>query len=77
MRLVIVNRVSEAAVQDISLAGRAAPHLAGNPAGLAVDDTSSSVFVFTSEAPWELKYSNVAMCEQLMSCRAFISFLTD
>lgn len=47
-RLVLVNRVSEAAVQEIQLGGRSSPPFAGTPVGLAVDDAASSVFLFTS-----------------------------
>lgn len=49
-RLVIINRVSEAIVQEVPLTGRGAPSLAGNPTGLVVDDASSSLFLFSSAA---------------------------
>ncbi|KAK9789373.1 hypothetical protein WJX73_010275 [Symbiochloris irregularis] len=53
-RLVVINRVSEAVVQEVPLTGRAAPPLSGTPAGLLVDDSSSSLFLFSSEGLWEL-----------------------
>ena len=48
MRLLALNAVSHAVVQDIALAGRGAPGYAGQPLALATDPATASVYLYTS-----------------------------
>ena len=45
-RLVMVSRISELVVQELPLADRAG--LAGQPVGLAVDDVTPTLYLYTS-----------------------------
>ena len=47
-RLLALNAVSHAVVQDIALAGRGAPGYAGQPLALATDPATASVYLYTS-----------------------------
>ena len=50
-RLLVLNAVSRALVQDIALAGRGAPGFAGQPLSLITDTATAAVYLATSEAP--------------------------
>ena len=47
-RLLALNAVSHAVVQDIALAGRGAPGYAGQPLALATDPATASIYLYTS-----------------------------
>lgn len=50
-RLLVLNAVSRALVQDIALAGRGAPGYAGQPLSLIADSATSALYLATSETP--------------------------
>ena len=50
-RLLVLNAVSRALVQDIALAGRGAPGYAGQPLSLIRDPATSALYLATSESP--------------------------
>lgn len=50
-RLLVLNAVSRALVQDIALAGRGAPGYAGQPLSLITDSATSALYLATSESP--------------------------
>ena len=47
-RLLALNAVSHAPVQDIALAGRGAPGYAGQPLALATDPSTAGIYLYTS-----------------------------
>ena len=47
-RLLALNAVSQAPVQDIALAGRGAPGYAGQPLALATDPATAGIYLYTS-----------------------------
>ncbi len=50
-RLLALNAVSHASVQDIALAGRGAPGYAGQPLALATDPSTAGIYLYTSALP--------------------------
>lgn len=50
-RLLVLNAVSRALVQDIALAGRGAPGYAGQALSLITDSATSALYLATSESP--------------------------
>lgn len=50
-RLLVLNAVSQAPVQDIALAGRGAPGYAGQPLALITDPATAAVYLATSAPP--------------------------
>lgn len=53
-RLLVLNAVSQAPVQDIALAGRGAPGYAGQPLSLITDPATAAVYLATSESPKDM-----------------------